>query len=136
MVDRAAIVDTLEQVAERCGDPTPLVYARLFELHPALEPLFDLDRDGSVRGSMIETSIDCILGLAEGSETPRHVISTSRFHHEGYGVPDDQFNALFTAMRDVFRDMLGSAWTASKDEAWTALLEELGAITYPLDASP
>jgi hemoglobin-like flavoprotein len=122
LINTTLILATLEQVAERHGDPAAKVYDRLFQLHPEFERLFALDRDGGVRASMMETCIECVIGIAEQTETARYVIEAARLHHAGYGVPDDRLDAMFVAMRDVFRNVLGSGWTTEMDAAWTALL--------------
>jgi hemoglobin-like flavoprotein len=128
MPDAALILDTLERAGERCADPAPLVYRRLFEMHPDLEALFVMDKDGGVRGNMLETCITCILGLVESSDTPRFLISAGRMQHDGYGVPDGQFDAMFVAMRDTFRDLLGADWSPEADAAWSGLLAEIARI--------
>lgn len=124
----AAILETLESAGEACADPAPLVYQRLFASHPHLEALFVMDRDGGVRGSMLETCLNIILGLIEGSETSRFLLSAGRMQHDGYGVPAGEFDAMFIAMRDTFRELAGAAWTAEADAAWTDLLGEIAAI--------
>ena len=62
--DAELILATLEIVAERRGDPTPDVYARLFAVHPELEALFLMDRDGGVRASMMQQALECIVDHA------------------------------------------------------------------------
>jgi hypothetical protein len=125
MSDADLISQSLERAGERLGDPTPAIFARLFVLHPQFERLFVMDTDGSVRGSMIETAVDCILGHVEGRSSARVVLGAERERHPGYGVPDEQFGALFTVMRDVFRDGLGADWTAEMDRAWAGVLAAL-----------
>ncbi|MFN7165186.1 MAG: globin [Hyphomonas sp.] len=124
----ALILDTLERASEKCADPAPLVYARLFAAHPHLESLFVMDRDGGVRGSMLETCLNIILGLLENSPTPRFLISAGRMQHDGYGVPEGEFDAMFIAMRDTFRDLIGADWTPEADTAWTQLLADFASI--------
>ena len=51
-MDAGLILDTLERASERCADPAPLIYRRLFELRPEFRSLFVMDTDGGVRGSM------------------------------------------------------------------------------------
>jgi hemoglobin-like flavoprotein len=129
MLDAELILDTLERTGEKCDDPAPLVYQRLFAAHPHLEALFVMDRDGSVRGSMLQTCLTIILGLLEREDTPRFLISAGRMHHEGYGVPAGEFDAMFVAMRDTFRDLIGADWTPAADAAWSGLLADIAAIT-------
>jgi hypothetical protein len=125
LIDAALILATLEQVAERFGDPADRVYARLFELQPDFERLFVLDRDGGVRASMFQTCIDCVIGMAEQRDTARSVIEAARLHHPGYGVPGDELDVMFIAMRDVVRDIMGGNWTPAMEAEWTALLAAL-----------
>lgn len=119
---------TFERVLEKCGDPAPLIYDRLFALRPDFRSLFDMDTDGGVRGSMLATCFEAILGLVEGAETQRVIISAARFSHGGYGVLDAEFDLMFTAIRDVFRDLLGADWSPSEEAEWGKLLNKIAAI--------
>lgn len=99
-MDRAAIVQSLELVAE-CGDPAPLVYARVFELHPQMRQLFVRDTDGS------------------------NLMRSEIVNHENLGVPPDVFVSFFTTVRDVFAQMLGADWSAAMGKAWAELLDRI-----------
>ncbi len=122
------ILETLERAGGLCPDPAPRVYARLFALHPEFEPLFVMDHDGSVRGSMLQTCIECLIGLAEGSAVARFLIAAARMDHAAYGVADDRFDLMFAAIRDTVRDLLGGEWTPAADLAWARLLASIAAI--------
>jgi hypothetical protein len=129
MINAAIITSTLETVAQRCGDPSAAIFARLYELDAKFEPLFVMDTDGGVRGSMLETSLNCMIGVAEGrSETPRLLIEAARMIHDGYGLTPAEVDLMFVAMRDVFREIMAYDWTGPVDAAWTALLDELATI--------
>jgi len=128
MARAGIILDTLERAGEKCADPAPLVYRRLFAQRPEFELLFVMDSDGGVRGSMLETCFNAILGLIEDSSTQRVIISSSRFAHDGYGVSEADFELMFTAIRDTFRDLIGPEWTAEMDTAWVGLLADIAAI--------
>jgi hemoglobin-like flavoprotein len=127
-MDAGLILDTLERAGERCADPAPLVYRRLFQLRPEFEALFVMDSDGGVRGSMLTTCFNAILGLVEDSPTQRVIISSSRFAHDGYGVAAADFDLMFVAIRDTFRDLLGADWTRDTEAAWNILLTEIAII--------
>lgn len=128
-MDRATIIiDTLEKVAERAGDPYEQIYAKLFAEHPEFLDLFVMDKDGGVRANMLTSCIDCLIGTAEGSDTPRLLLEAARIQHDGYGLGDADIDLMFEVIRDVFRDILGEDWTASIDAAWTNLLAELSQI--------
>ena len=129
MINAAIITSTLETVSERCGDPQERIFARLYELDAKFEPLFVMDTDGGVRGSMLQTSLNCMIGVAEGqSETPRLLIEAARMIHDGYGLTEDEVDLMFVAMRDVFREIMAGDWTGQVDAEWTKLLAELATI--------
>lgn len=122
------ILESLERAAQCCADPAPLIYRRLFELHPDFESLFVMDRDGGVRGSMLQTCFDILIGMTDGSETSRFLVSAGRAHHTGYGVPEHQFDAMFVAIRDTICGLLGPDWTQDTEAAWESLLAQIAVI--------
>ena len=44
---------SFELAAERCEDLTPLVYRRLFDLHPEAQAMFRTEGSETVKGSML-----------------------------------------------------------------------------------
>lgn len=128
MVDAGVILASLEAVADRRGDPTPDVYARLFAAHPELEKLFLMDRDGGVRASMMQQAFECIVDYVGDRRVAPQIIASSRIHHDGYSVPADRFDAFFVAIRDALRDIMGSDWSPEMERAWSGLLAEFAAI--------
>ena len=128
MIDSAVILETLQSVADRHGDPTALIYRRLFTAHPELEALFHMDRDGGVRASMVQQGFECILDYVGPRLVAVHIISAARVHHDGYGVPAVRFDDFFVAMRDAFRDIMGDDWSAAMEAQWALLLREFAAV--------
>lgn len=126
-------MDTLERVATREGDPHDRIYARLFEVHPEFLDLFVMDTDGGVRASMLTSSIDCLIGIAEGKDTPRLLLEAARVHHDSYGLASKDIDVMFEIMRDVFRDILGDDWSAQMETAWTDILLELADIARAIE---
>jgi hypothetical protein len=66
-MNAAIVTHTLELVSERIGDPTPLVYQRLFAENPNLEPLFVRDTAWLVRGQMVQVALESLLDLIGGN---------------------------------------------------------------------
>ncbi len=122
------IAESLERAAEACADPAPLVYQRLFALRPEFEALFVMDTDGGVRGAMLETCFNALLGLADEAPTQRVIISSSRFSHTAYGLAETDLDLMFGVIRDTVRDLNGAAWTPAHESAWAARLAEIAAI--------
>ena len=88
-----------------------------------------MDVDGGVRGSMLQTSLECLIGVAEGDSEAAHILlAAARSDHDGYGVTEDQVDLLFVAMRDTFRVCLGPDWSPEMETEWAALLEKLSRI--------
>ena len=118
MDDAALIEASLELVAERLGDPAPLVYARLFDGEPELEALFVRDKLGTVRGNMLTTALECLVDFAGRGAYATHFVGAERVNHGGLGVPDAAFDRFYAAVIDTFREALGPEWTAQTDAAW------------------
>lgn len=128
MPDLNLILQSLEALAEREGDPAPVIYARLFADHPDLEALFLMDTDGGVRGSMLQQSFDCLIDVAEGGSLAPVILGAERVNHGTYGVPDNLFDAFFTTIRDCVREAMGADWKAETDAAWSRLLARTAAL--------
>lgn len=128
MANANTIITTLERVAETTVDLTDRIYARVCELRPEFERIFFFDRDCGVRGSMLQTSFECMIGIAEQNEMARYPIEVARLHHDGYWVHGDHFDAMFIAMQDVSRDPLGSELTPAVEPDWDSLLIKLARI--------
>lgn len=130
--DEDLIVASLERAAEVCEDLTPLVYARLFAAHPQMEILFFADRNGQVRGEMLTKVIEAILDFAGPRQYAATLIQTEVVTHAGYDVPPDVFGVFFGTVAETLKALIGSAWTADIDAAWTRMLAELDYyVTHP-----
>jgi hypothetical protein len=123
----AEIEASLELFAERCGDPTPLVYGRLFAAHPQMQPYFWRDTDGAIKGEMLSRTFEAILDFVGPRRYADHMIATEMVTHEGYDVPREVFVTFFGVIRDTARAALGADWTAAFEDAWSRLIEEIGA---------
>ncbi len=129
MTQNELILSSLEKASESGGDPTPLIYERLFREFPEMEELFVLDRDGGVRGSMLQHTFECILDMAGERRMAPAFISAERMQHDGYGVPEDTFHAFFEIVRDTVRDLLSDEWTEDMERAWTSLIAEIAHVS-------
>jgi hemoglobin-like flavoprotein len=119
------ITQSLDLVAERCEDPTPLVYARLFATHPEMEALFVRDTNGSVRGEMLSEVIEGVLDYVGRRAYSVGLIRSEIVNHGNLGVPPEVFASFFTVVMETFREIAGDEWTLEMDAAWRALIGEL-----------
>lgn len=120
---------SLELLVERCDDPTPHVYARLFAAEPRMEAHFWRDTNGAVRGEMLSRAFEAILDFVGERHYAQHMIGTEMVTHEGYDIPREIFITFFGVIRDTVRDLLGADWTPAFEAAWADLLAELHAYT-------
>jgi hemoglobin-like flavoprotein len=121
----SAITESLEIAAQRGGDLTSAIYARLFTRFPETEALFVLDRNGAVRGAMLSHAFETIFDFIGERRYAHRFISAEIVTHEGYGVAPDAFAAFFAVVADEIEAACGSAWTPAMNAAWAALLSEL-----------
>ena len=119
---------SLELVAERCEDPAPLVYARLFAENPALEALFIRDKSGIVRGQMLSVALEALMDLAGDGHYAAGLLQTERANHDGLGVPMANFDSFFFTVLATFADIAGADWTDEMDAAWRALIDRARAL--------
>jgi hemoglobin-like flavoprotein len=123
--DAALITESLEIAAERGGDITAAVYARLFARQPEMQALFVLDTDGAVRGEMLARVFDAILDFIGERRYAHRLIQAEVVTHEGYAVPREVFAGFFATVAETVSDACGSAFTAAMDAAWRRLLADL-----------
>jgi hemoglobin-like flavoprotein len=123
--DVAIITETLERVAERVGDPTSLVFQRLFKESPELEDLFVRDRDGSVRGQMFQVTIESLLDFLGDRSYGANLVQIERVNHEGLGVDPALFDRFYLTVMATFRDVLGADWTTDMEAVWARAVREL-----------
>jgi hemoglobin-like flavoprotein len=122
-----AVTLSFELAANRCEDLTSLVYERLFREHPEMEPLFLLDGDGAVRGSMLSWSIRAILDFVGERDFGHNMIQAEAINHVRNGVAASDFPIFFRALASTIREIVGSDWTLEMDTAWRELLIALDA---------
>jgi hemoglobin-like flavoprotein len=126
--DQKQIIErSIERVAEVAGDPTELVYARLFAEQPEMESLFVLDTDGSAKGHMLTEALDCVFDLLGPRAYAPVLIQSELTNHRNLGVPPRTFATFFRVVRDCFRNSLGSEWDGATDDAWEAMLHDIDA---------
>lgn len=120
-----AVAESLERLAERVGDPAPLVYGRLFERHPETEALFLMDRGGHVRGQMLAMAFEVLLDPGRGGRLSG-LLGTERMNHVNIGVPPEVFDGFFALLMGAVRDALGLEWTPAMEAAWRVRVAALG----------
>lgn len=98
-------------------------YARLFELDPALRPLF---RGGMVaQGHQWMTMLGMALGLLEDPSRLEAALQRLGQRHACYGVQARHYRSVGQALMDTLAGLHGPAFTPPLREAWAVLFTEL-----------
>jgi nitric oxide dioxygenase len=102
--------------SQETGD---LFYQKLFELAPALLPLFCNDRELQVRKF---TSIMTVL-IRSIQYTDQLVTELEELalRHTQYGAKPEDYPVTGTALLWALQQQLGDQWDAETEEAWTEL---------------
>ncbi len=123
------ITHSLELAAERAGDLTPLVYARLFAERPELAQSFGHNAK-TVHGEMLARAIETILDFIGDSAYAANLVAAESAAHATYDVSPDTFVIFFRVIAETLRDVLGADWTAEMDAAWRELVSAMSACAY------
>ncbi len=110
---------SFKQVAPIADVAAELFYARLFEIDPALRPLFrgDMKEQGRKLMQMLSVAVNGLNSL----EKIVPAIQDLGQRHVGYGVREEDFQTVGKALLWTLEQGLGSEFTPDVKEAWTAV---------------
>lgn len=128
--ERNLIAWSLEEVAERHGDPTGAVYERLFAKSPEMAELFIGDKTGAARGEMLAVVFQTLLDFSGEGAFGANMIRAEIVNHENLGVPPQVFTTFFATVMETLRELLGHDWTPPVAAAWADLLAGLEAAIH------
>lgn len=116
---------SLALAAERCADPTDLVYERLFAAEPELRVYFWRDTNGAIKGEMLSKVFEAILDFVGERRYAHQLMTTEMVTHEGYDVPREIFSTFFGIVAEAVAELAGDDWTPETQAAWDGLLAEI-----------
>ncbi|MHB9118209.1 MAG: globin family protein [Burkholderiales bacterium] len=96
-----------------------LFYGRLFELDPALKPLFkgDMVEQGRKLMAMINTAVNALDRL----DAVVPAIQDMGRRHVAYGVKEQHYDTVGAALLWTLEKGLGAAFTPDAKDAWAAV---------------
>lgn len=112
----ALVQSTWQQVVPIKETAADLFYGKLFELDPALRPLFkgDIKEQGRKLMTMIGTAVNSLTRLEQLIPAVRDLGQ----RHAGYGVTDMHYGTVATALIWTLEQGLGPAFTPDAKTAW------------------
>lgn len=113
----AMVKDTWAQVVPISEQAAAMFYGRLFEMNPAYEELFkgDMKSQGKKLMSMINTAVTSL----DKVEEIVPAVQALGQRHVGYGVKDEDYDAVAGALLWTLEQGLGDAFTPEVKESWT-----------------
>lgn len=113
----------LVPIADQVG---PLFYARLFETHPALRPMFAQDIQPQARKLVHMLSL--VVNSLHRLDNILPVVKDLARRHKTYGVADAHYPVVGEALLWTLQKGLGEAFTAEVEEAWRTAFETLSGV--------
>jgi hemoglobin-like flavoprotein len=115
---RTLVQTTFGKVVPIADTAAALFYGRLFELDPSLRPLFkgDLAEQGRKLMQMIGVAVNGLDRL----DLILPAVQQLGVRHAGYGVRDQHYDTVATALLWTLEQGLGSDFTPEVKDAWTA----------------
>jgi hemoglobin-like flavoprotein len=110
---------TFELVAPIADEAAALFYGRLFEMDPALRPLFrgDVKDQGKKLMSTLKVAVHALDRLDALVPT----VQALGRRHLAYGVRDEHYDIVGAALLWTLEKGLGAEWTPEVADAWTTV---------------
>ena len=106
------------QVAPIADTAAVLFYDRLFELDPALRPLF-AHTDMPAQRKVLMQTLTVVVKSIDKLDTLVPAVEALGRRHAGYGVKPGDYATVGRALLDTLRTGLGEAFTPEVEAAWT-----------------
>lgn len=113
----------VEPIAETAAD---LFYTRLFALDPSLRPMFTGDM--TEQGQKLMRMIGIVVNNLTRLETILVAITRLGQKHVTYGVQDQHYDTVASALLWTLEQGLGDSWNAEVAEAWTVAYTTLAGV--------
>jgi hemoglobin-like flavoprotein len=113
-----AIQDSFKLVAPISDQAAALFYGRLFEIAPAVKPLFRGDM--TEQGRKLMATLGAVVNSLGNLEAVLPAASALAKRHVDYGVTADDYTPVGAALLWTLEQGLGEHWTPQLAEAWGA----------------
>jgi hemoglobin-like flavoprotein len=112
------VQDSFEHVKPIAGVAADLFYTRLFELDPALRPMFKADL--SDQKAKLMAALTLVVTGLNRPETVLPALEHLGRKHAGYGVQAAHYDTVGAALLWTLEQGLGAAFTPDVAAAWAA----------------
>ncbi len=123
---QALVRGSFAQVAPNAEAVAATFYARLFELDPALRPLFKGDM--AAQGRKLMAMIGTAVAHLDRLDTVVPAVQQLGARHKHYGVKDADYGTVGAALLWTLQQGLGDAFDPRTREAWTVVYGTLAGV--------
>ena len=114
---KTLVQQSFSQVAPIADQAAALFYGRLFELDPSVKPLFKTDLETQGR-KLMQVLAMAVNGL-DNLDALVPVVQTLGRKHVAYGVQDEHYDTVGSALLWTLEQGLGAGFTPEVKAAWT-----------------
>ena len=116
--DQIALIEaSFRQVTPIAEPAAALFYRRLFELDPALRPMF-AQTDLAAQGRKLMAAIGFVVANLRRPEAMLPAVRALGARHGGYGVQPAHYDTVGVALLDTLALGLGDGFTPATRDAW------------------
>ncbi len=87
---------SLEQVVEKMGDPTKILFKQMYELYPEFRQFED--QDGDWQNYMMQEVVTNLFQFVEDPDTAKATIRDMTSHHQLIGVNSEIFKGFYDVL--------------------------------------
>lgn len=115
------VQESFPSIAEQGGPIAMLFYGRLFQMHPQLRSMFR--QDIQLQGQKLMDMLTTLTGSLDRFATLTPILRALGQRHAGYGVRDEHYAAVSTAMLWAFGTALEGEFPPELRSAWSAVID-------------
>lgn len=123
----ALVQDSWEKVVPIADTAAKLFYNRLFDIDPSLKELFAQTNMAEQRKKLMQIITVAVRGLQRIDELLPAIEAMGR-RHSGYGVKEEHYTTVATALLWTLEQGLGPAFTPEVRSAWVETYTILSAV--------
>lgn len=127
MTSNDLIRSNFSLVVERAPDVVERFYVKLFTDYPELKPLFGR-RSEKAQAEMLTQALIAVVDHLEDSKWLVETLAPMGDKHRTYGVTDNMYPKVATALLGTLRDVSKAEWNAPTEQAWSAALGAVAGI--------
>lgn len=129
------VQESFEKVKPIAATAAEIFYTKLFELDPALKPLFPTNKDGAMveQGNKLMTMLGAAVAGLSNLEALIPVLKGLGKRHVEYKVEPSHYDTVGAALLGTLEAGLGDAFTPDVKEAWASVYGTMS--TVMIDAA-